>query len=154
LSEVPKDFYSKLDLEGAKVAYVLDSDAGGDELRKGLVKAGVPEDLIVSIGVSGIENLLERDVYCEAVESLLRERPTLGHVPDMPKLGEPEGESWARTFTGWFEENGIDSPSKVAVANWLVENNKAIPSTYGKQLLLKTHMSLLHAMGGSFTVKA
>lgn len=29
LSEVPRDFYPSLDLEGAKVAYVLDGDSGG-----------------------------------------------------------------------------------------------------------------------------
>jgi hypothetical protein len=56
-------------LEGAKVAYILDGDTGGKELKKGLIRAGVPEDLIVSIGVSGVENLLERAAYLHAVSS-------------------------------------------------------------------------------------
>ena len=59
LSEVPKDFYPKLDLEGAKVAYMLDGDQGGKERAKSLIKTGVPEKLIVSIGANGVENLLE-----------------------------------------------------------------------------------------------
>jgi hypothetical protein len=149
LSEVPKDFYSKLDLEGAKVAYILDADAGGRDLKKGLVKAGVPEELIVSIGVNGIENLLERDSYCEAIEMLLRERPEIYKVPDMPELGEPQDESWARVFARWFDMNRIDAPSKVAVANWLIENDKAVPSPYGANLLRNVHVSLLRATGGT-----
>ena len=146
LSEVPKDFYPKLDLEGAKVAYVLDGDAGGRELEKSLIKAGVPKDPIVSIGVSGIENLLEPAAYREAIESLLRERPTSEDTPELPALGEPAGESWAQTFKKWFEAHHIDQPSKVAVANWLVEHGKATPSASGRKLLKKAHNALLRAV--------
>ena len=53
-SEVPKDFYPKLDLEGAKVAYIVDGDAGGNDLAKGLAKAGIPNHLIVRLDVAGL----------------------------------------------------------------------------------------------------
>jgi predicted ATP-dependent endonuclease of OLD family len=146
LSEVPKDIYPRLDLEGAKVAYLLDGDQSGKERAKGLTKAGVPEDLIVSIGANGAENLLEPDAYCEAIKSLVLERPTLSSLPDLPALPGASDESWANIFAAWFETNGIDPPSKVAVANWLVENGKAEPNAAARTLLSQAHTELMRAL--------
>ncbi|WP_346077838.1 hypothetical protein [Gordonia cholesterolivorans] len=50
LSEVPVSMYPELDLEGARVAFLVDGDDGGKELREALVDADVPEDRIITLG--------------------------------------------------------------------------------------------------------
>lgn len=150
LSEVPKDFYPKLDFEAAKVAYLLDGDAGGNALERGLLEAGVPAGLIAKLEVPGIENLLAGDVYREAIAALLPEcNPTVstGDIPALPKLPTASKASWARTLGKWMKERELVGPSKVAVANWIVENNKAVPSSSGVEQLAKLHEMLSASLG-------
>ena len=119
LSEVPKDFYQSLDLEGAKVAYVLDGDAGGKALRKALQKRGVPEERIVMIPAPGLENVLVADVYLSAVASLLREQYQEVQVPELPVLTVADESSWATQLSVWASRHRLQMPSKVAIANRL-----------------------------------
>lgn len=88
LSEVPKDFYNSLDLEGAKVAYLLDSDAGGKTIKANLIKSGVPEDRIVMLPVPGLENVLSPTDYLDAASALFAECNPGASIPSLPKLGE------------------------------------------------------------------
>ncbi|MGY2746229.1 AAA family ATPase [Arthrobacter sp. UYCu723] len=148
LSEVPKDFYSKLDLEGAKVAYLLDGDGGGDDLEKGLLRAGVPKSLIVRLETPGVENVLEPDAYLVAVGALLSECNPGATFSSLPELGDPSGDSWAKQLDAWVAGQGLKSPSKVAVANWLIENEKATPSSAGAKQLRALHRKLTKAVGG------
>ncbi|MEU5038053.1 AAA family ATPase [Streptomyces rubiginosohelvolus] len=147
LSEVPKDFYPRLDLEAAKVAYLVDGDAGGRSLKRNLVKAGVPERLIVILEAPGIENTVEVDSYRDAVSSLLVESNPGVVVPDLPDLGEAASEPWARDLYRWIERQGLRVPSKVAVANRIVESGSAKPSAYGRALLKSVHTELVRALG-------
>jgi hypothetical protein len=141
LSEVPRDFYPKLDLEGAKVAYLVDGDDGGSSLVNALMGAGVPAQLIVTLDAPGIENTLDPDAYLSAVRSLLSECNPGQDIPDLPELSSVES-SWAKFLTDWAKTAGLKIPSKVAVASWLVENNKAIPSPEGKVRLSSVHNAL------------
>lgn len=147
LSEVPKDFYSQLDLEGAKVAYLLDGDNGGDELDRGLAKAGVPTGLIVRLQVPGVENLLEPGSYRAAISTLLGECNPGKTVPEVPQLGKASDSSWANEVGAWIETLGLKAPSKVAVANWLIENDKAVPSVEGVQQLKSLHKDVTKSLG-------
>lgn len=147
LSEVPKDFYPKLDLEGAKVVYLLDGDTGGDELEKGLVSAGVPKELIARLAVAGVENLLEVDSYRAAVAALLPECNPGKSIPELPELAKPEDGSWANAIDAWIASQNLRSPSKVVVANWLVENGEAVPSDEGAQKLKRLHRKLTKSLG-------
>lgn len=146
LSEVPKDFYSQLDLEGAKVAYLLDGDAGGDQLEKNLLSSGVPRDLVIRISAPGIENLLSPDSYKRALAALLKECNPGKEVPEIPELGPAKEASWSKEMYAWIEGIRLRAPSKVAVANWLIENGAAIPSTEGRRQLRRTHDRLLRAL--------
>jgi hypothetical protein len=146
LSEVPKDFYSQLDFEGAKVAYLLDGDGGGRSLAKGLVKAGVPKELIVILGAPGVENVLRPEVYGQAIATLLTECNLGVIVPELPELPEFSAGPWASVLSKWIEVQGLKAPSKVAIANWLIGKNKAEPSTQGADLLKATHESLMRAL--------
>ncbi|HJP78226.1 MAG TPA: AAA family ATPase [Pseudonocardiaceae bacterium] len=150
LSEVPNDFLPKLDLEAARVAYLVDGDDGGTALRASLLRAGVPESLVADVGVPGIENLLDPDAYREAISALLPEcNPTLAAdaVPALPAIDAMVDGSWANWATAWIGGQGFKAPSKVAIANWLVENHRAVPSTDGVALLKNLHEQLLKALG-------
>lgn len=147
LSEVPKDFYQSLDLEGAKVAYVLDGDAGGKALRKALQERGVPEERIVMIPAPGLENVLVADVYLSAVASLLREQYQEVQVPELPVLTVADESSWATQLSVWASRHKLQMPSKVAIANRLVEENKATPSDAFRPELVELHARLLLALG-------
>ncbi len=147
LSEVPKDFYPSLDFEGAKVAYLLDGDTGGDDLEKGLVNAGVPKNLVSRLTVAGTENLLKAESYGAAISALLVECNPGKVVLKLPELGEVSGGSWAKEIGIWITGEGLKAPSKVAVANWLIENGEAVPSAEGTKQLKALHKALKKSLG-------
>ncbi len=107
LSEVPKKLYGDLDLEASRVAYLVDSDAGGDALKKGLMKSGVSEGRILTLACPGIENLLVPAAYSQAVLALGAERN--GQVPQkqVPTLAATDAVSWAAVMAHWFQEEGL-----------------------------------------------
>lgn len=150
LSEVPKDFYPQLDFEAAKVVYLVDSDGGGDELANGLTEAGVPTHLVVRLGFPGVENLLDPSTYLEAVAQLLPEcnpSTTPASIPALPTLPDAQDHAWAKVVGQWVKDQGLQMPSKVALANWLVENRKATPSAAAVQRLRDVHVELSRALG-------
>lgn len=150
LSEVPNDFLPKLDLEAARVAYLVDGDDGGARLKTNLTDAGVPDHLIADLGAAGIENLLTADSYRAAISALLPEcnpEVSAARLPEVPPADAEEGDSVARWMADWLKGEGLKPPSKVAVANWLVENNRATANTEGTELLKSVHANLLAALG-------
>jgi energy-coupling factor transporter ATP-binding protein EcfA2 len=149
LSEVPNDFLPKLDLEAAHVAYMVDGDDGGAKLKAALTDAGVPESLIVDLGVPGIENLLALEDYRATISALLPEcNPgvAVSDLPKVPPIPVVDGGSVAKWIYGWIKGEGLKAPSKVAVANWLVENQRSTPSTAGVAVLTSIHAKLLGAL--------
>ncbi|MFC5930363.1 hypothetical protein D6T64_16035 [Cryobacterium melibiosiphilum] len=149
LSEVPNDFLPKLDLEAAHVAYMVDGDDGGAKLKTALTEAGVPEGLIADLGVPGIENLLAQEHYRAAIAALLPEcNPdvAVSDLPEVPSIPVVDGGSVAKWMYGWIRDKGLKVPSKVAVANWLVENQRSTPSTAGVAVLTALHAKLLGAL--------
>lgn len=133
LSEVPRDFFDSLDLEGAKVAYLLDGDPAGQRRKSLLEKSGIPSDRIVTLPVPGLENMLDECVYKEAVAKLICETCG-GSLPGkMPKLGAPEQDSWAKQLEKWATGRGLRMPSKVSIANRIVEDGKAAPAPEFKE---------------------
>jgi ABC-type transport system involved in cytochrome c biogenesis ATPase subunit len=150
LSEVPKDFLPQLDLEAARVAFLVDGDDGGADLKAMLTDQGIPANLIVELGVPGIENLLEPESYREAVASLLRECNVAvpeSAIPKLPTLPPADERSWASEISVWIKSHALTTPSKVAVANWLVQNGKARPSALGRLALTEAHSKLSAALG-------
>lgn len=146
LSEVPRDFYTSLDLEGAKVAYLLDGDSAGKLLRKELLRHGVPEERIVMSPVPGVENLLSADDYRGAVSALLTECNAGASVAPLPRLSAPAKSSWAAHLSKWASEKNLKMPSKVAVANRIVEDRKAAVSASFTHALTELHGQLLKAL--------
>jgi energy-coupling factor transporter ATP-binding protein EcfA2 len=146
LSEVPRDFYTSLDLQGAKVAYLLDGDAQGKRLRKELLEHGVPESRIVISPVHGVENLLSANDYREVVLALLAECNPGAEIPALPSFGAPMGASWATKLNKWTREYELRAPSKVAVANRIVEDQRARVAVDLSGPLSALHNELLKAL--------
>jgi energy-coupling factor transporter ATP-binding protein EcfA2 len=152
LAEAPRDLLSKLDLEAAHVAYLVDGDDGGAKLRQALIDVSVPENLIETLDVPGIENVVDPERYFEALVALVDEsNPGLAEkdLSLIPKIEVAEGESIAKVSKAWIEAKGWRAPSKVAVANWLVVQNKAKPSEAGRELMTSLHARLFVALGAS-----
>jgi len=57
--------------------------------------------------------------------------------------------SVAASIQTWIDEQGLKAPSKVAVANWLVQNNRATPSGEGADSLRDLHERFSAALGTS-----
>ncbi|WP_064444340.1 AAA family ATPase [Rhodococcus sp. YH3-3] len=136
LSEVAFEIYPDLDLEGSRVAFIVDGDKGGQDLRKRLIKGGIDGSRITSLGAITLENLIERDLYRDQMKILIGECNIGSTVPDLPDLSD-DSLPWPTAIDKWALPLGLKAPSKVAVASALVEAERAIPSPSGKSALIQ-----------------
>lgn len=108
---------------------------------------GVPEERIVMISVPGVENLLSAAEYSDIVSALLVECNEGIEVPRLPRLAAPTKTSWAAQLGKWAKENNLAMPSKVAVANRIVEDGKAAAAANFTRALMDLHGQLIKALG-------
>jgi len=147
LAEVSPEAVEDLGLVAARVAYVVDGDAGGRAVRRKLTGQGVPDDLIVTIqdgdrGLS-LEDLLERRTYLAAVNEELRR--SHGGAHEMP-LARLPGRGRPAAVNKWCQARGIDPPSKRAVANRLLERQQGAPLVAPERVAaVRTLLSALEA---------
>ncbi len=142
LSESPTEMYPELDLEGARVAYLVDGDNGGAERRTALISGGVAEDRIKVLGALTLENLLDADLYLETIGVLLAECNPGVPIPELPSLPDPWSAVWPNELEKWAEEHALKLPGKRVVASRLVEEGRAQPSAYGVPILRSLHGDL------------
>lgn len=142
LSESPTEMYPELDLEGARVAYLVDGDDGGKARRDALISGGVAEDRIYVLGAPTLENLLDADLYLETVGVLLAECNPGVPIPELPTLPDPASSVWPNELDRWAAENSLNMPGKRVVASRLVEEGRAQPSAYGAPILRSLHGDL------------
>lgn len=150
LSEAPVEMYPELDLEGARVAFLVDGDGGGRELRDKLVAAGVPEDRIATLGTLTLEHLLDPDSYKQVVITFIAESGVEGltvvDVPDLPTDGTA---LWPKVVADWAKDKGYSLPGKRVIASRLVEEGLAIPSPAGTEVLKAVHAALTRVLDGA-----
>ncbi|WP_181427478.1 AAA family ATPase [Curtobacterium sp. MCPF17_011] len=148
LAEVSRDLLTSLDLEAAKVAYLVDKDQGGKKLRKTLVDSGVPEDLVISAEAPGVEALVAPDCLRDAFAALLPEC-NLGLTVEVDAI--PAAATGSKTLDQslreWAKTRGLQAPGKVAVGNWLVQNAAATSTESQREVLRGVHERLLKALG-------
>lgn len=122
LSEVGPADVAALDLDAAAVAYHVDGDQGGGRIRRKLIKGGVPESKIVTLGGFGsglvVEDLVDLDLYVEVINAVLRRSDS--SVPTMPKSALPAFNRPA-AVRSWCSTRGIPEPNKAAVAYEVLE---------------------------------
>lgn len=109
-----------LELEAPVVAYLVDGDDGGDAHRDRLTSAGVKAETIIQLADGyTIEDYIQGSVYADAVNEELRRSYGDKHMingEELPAKGR------AIYVSEWAESEGIDPPSKVNVANRIVES--------------------------------
>jgi hypothetical protein len=144
LSESPIASYPDLDLEGARVAFMVDGDKGGRSLRKKLIASGVPEDYIAMLGGMTLEDAVDLDNYCKAVhvEAEAANKTQVPRIPSDAFNADPR----ATTVGNWYGKLSLRAPSKIAVANRLVQDGLAIPSEQGVLALRQLHQKLTAAL--------
>lgn len=145
LSELPRDLYPDLDLEAAKVAYLVDGDSGGEDLAKAVGRS-VPDDLVVSLRVPGIENLLPAELYTEVLETAVREATALGPI-GAPLYPGRYDSSWSKAADAWLESQGHSPPSKVVVASLVAERAHVTLEDDVSRLLREVHTDICRALG-------
>lgn len=150
LSEAPVAMYPELDLEGARVAFLVDGDYGGRELREALIEAGVPEGRIVTLGELTLENLLEPASYRQVIATLINEAAGAVRVTieDLPSLPDDGSALWPRIISDWAKTNRHPLPGKRVIASRLVEDGLAVPSTRGVDVLKAAHAALTTVLDG------
>lgn len=147
ISEAPVSMYPELDLEGARVAFLVDGDNGGRELHDALVKAGVSEERIITLGALTLENLLDVDSYKRAITELINESGAHAITDeDFPDLGANPTVLWPNVIKAWAKERGYSLPGKRVIASRLVEEGLAIPSEAGIPILKSAHEALIKVL--------
>jgi hypothetical protein len=128
LAEVSPAAISELGLVAARVAYVVDGDAGGRAIRKKLMREGVADQLILqiqdgSVGLS-LEDLIHPATYLTAVNEELRRSHGDAYqlvLTSLPRAGRPSA------VDRLCRARGIDPPSRRAVANRVLERETTAP---------------------------
>jgi ABC-type cobalamin/Fe3+-siderophores transport system ATPase subunit len=142
LSEVPPEMYPELDLAGARVAYLVDGDEGGQRRRKELIAGDVPVDRIVTLGALTLENLIDPTSYLRAVGLLLGECNPGVEIPALPTLPAVDAVVWPPFLSKWANQRGLKMPGKRAVASRIVEEQLTLPSDFGMPVLKQLHKEL------------
>ena len=144
LSEAPTSQYPDLDLQAARVAFAVDGDLGGLALRDRLVEGGVPGNRIATLGNITLEDTVDLEAYRSAVhaEAVAANGSELMEMP-IGEFHEPR----TTAVKTWFEQAGLVAPSKIAVANRLVQDGRAVPSEQGRQVLQELHNQVMSIFG-------
>jgi predicted ATP-dependent endonuclease of OLD family len=144
LSETPTSQYPELDLEAARVAFAVDGDPGGNTLRSRLIDGGVPELRIATLANMTLEDAVDLDAYRAAVHS----EAVAANGSDVMEMPASEFNApRAAAVKIWFEQAGLVAPSKIAVANRLVQSGKAVPSEAGRKALQELHNQVMAILG-------
>lgn len=162
LAETSLENLSRLEQEGGLVAYLVDGDNDGAAYSASLRGVGVPASSILDLSCgndsfSTPEDLLSLEAYCEAVN---REGEPFwnGERIETSLLQVP---GRAKAVEDWCKKRGFDPPSKVRVAQNLVEMSRAdlvdkgewpspgasLCSSEGVACLRELHKKVLLALG-------
>lgn len=146
LAEASKGDYGDLDLEAARVAFLVDGDGGGADIAKALGRE-VPSDLVVDLGYPGTENLLDEVQYAEIFGAVFQEFNPGETISGRPALGPAAGASWSKVLRDWALGTGLRVPSKVDVAARLLEVEGGVKlSAEGETALAEAHKKLCAAL--------
>jgi predicted ATP-dependent endonuclease of OLD family len=151
LANVDHAAIQELDLVASRVAYLLDSDAAGDEKVKLLLGSGVPANRILRLGSARsrlvLEDLLDANVYLAAVNQELRRWHIDIRVPAsaVPAVGRPAA------ISAWCAKQTppINAPGKRAVAQRVLESarTQSIVASNRRAAVRKLHATIERLLG-------
>jgi predicted ATP-dependent endonuclease of OLD family len=113
------DALGDLDATAARVAYVVDGDKGGLDLKKRLLDAKISEDRIFEL-TSGaealtIEDLLVKELYVEALNLELVSKGVELMIDKLPEIGRKAA------LKKWCNRRKLDTPTEREVAQNLLQ---------------------------------
>lgn len=124
LSEAPVRIYPELDLEAARVLFLVDADSAGRSMAAALEKAGVDRQLIVESPAARLELLIEPARYLHAANEELRACNPEADAQIVRISGaDPYGA--VKRFCG---ERSLLVPSKIAIVSRLADDAEPIVS--------------------------
>lgn len=119
LAEANAEQLEQLDLQAARVAYLVDGDDAGNQLRKRLAKSGVDEDHIVQLPVdTTIEDYVSPEMLAGAVHEELRRSGVTDPAFEARDLPSEGRSNWVAEQLGSMN---LQVPSKTRVAARIVE---------------------------------
>lgn len=153
LSEAGARQFPLIERAAPRVAYLVDSDAGGKALERKLAEANVSADRIVRLGrglrtAKSLEDFVAADLYIAAVNDVVRrwngDRFAIG-VEQLPGDG-----SRASAVAGLCKDAGVPPPSKREVAYRVLElalDSQRQILDHGREKAIKqAHASVLAAL--------
>lgn len=140
---------SDLNLEAARVVYLVDGDAGGAAHLRNLKAANVPDSNIVSLGGAGsglcLEDLLRVEPLIAAVNEALLRRHGQPHTMKITDLSSPHSRYSA--IKAWSKQQGLDAPSKTAIVAALLEQQSdRLLSGDGRRHVKRVHAAICTAL--------
>lgn len=139
-----------LELEAARVAYLVDGDSGGEAHTDRLQQAGVEDERIVRLGGANsgltLEDLLSEDAYLAAVNETLERvfGPDAGAV----RASDLSSNSRGTAVDRWCTARGLPKLSKTVVASMLLERGPtALLPVSSRRILVRVHRELCEALG-------
>jgi predicted ATP-dependent endonuclease of OLD family len=149
VAEIATGELGELALAAARVAYLVDGDAGGRKHASRLESVGVPSSRIVALGGpnSGLtlEDLITPERYAEAASEVLsRQVGRRVEVPSQAVTGRPPR---AHLLEAWCQAQSLPKPQKTRVAAMLVENRSALLTSAGRSTLIRAHRDITRALG-------
>jgi predicted ATP-dependent endonuclease of OLD family len=146
LALVSRRTASGLELEAARVQYVVDSDHEGRKIKRVLRRGGVDEEDIHELRINGedgftIEDFVEAEAYRLAVNEELRRSHGLAEAV---KPSEVPHKGRVAAVKRWCGKNGVQEPNKVAVARHIVEmrGERPLVATAGREPLRACYLLL------------
>jgi hypothetical protein len=122
IANTPPEDLHKLDSEGGRVVYLVDGDAGGRTHMANLRGAGIDDARILDLQVLADYGVTPEDCVDPAVLVAAANQegaPFWGDLAlapvDLPACGR------SRAIADWCKSNGVPSPSKVRIAQSVVE---------------------------------
>jgi predicted ATP-dependent endonuclease of OLD family len=140
-----------LEKSGSRTAFLLDADEGGDHLYHKLRSAGIEDKRIIRVGEQTdelwtLEDFVDAEIYCSCVNTEIH-RSHGTHISYLIESVPEKGRS--RALHEWCKTQGIDPPSKRAVAYRLLEQaheGKTLLSPRGLSAIQKLYPRILAAL--------
>lgn len=128
----------------AKVVYLADGDAGGDDLLAQLKKDGVDASRMFQLPKgSAVEDLVHQGDFLNAVNDMLAE---MAGTHRLTKDDLAPNKTVAKSLTDWGRNVGARIPSKPELAYALLRHKGLRLSPDGRRALKKLHIDFLRAL--------
>ncbi|GAA4597949.1 hypothetical protein GCM10023194_74190 [Planotetraspora phitsanulokensis] len=137
----------EIDAVASRIAFLVDGDKAGLNYKKQLISLGIPEDRVANLPTGqAIEDLLDRESYISAVETLLRD----AGFPDItiPADDLDTNDTVAHAVAKYCRSADLPVPGKTAIASHLVQDvNRIKLNTDGERSLKNLHEEFLRILG-------